>query len=290
MLLDNWYILLTAIVLAINSSLIGCFYVAGRNSLFSDAISHAVLPGIVLAYLAAKVRNTFFVMLGAFSSALLGTVLIQWLSKRKRIHYDGALGLVYSFFFALGVILISVYAQSIDLDQDCVLYGEIAFIGFDSVSIGFTEIPKALLYQVILMIILVAFVTGGGKMYRLLFFNVDYAKIHGISAKAPIFLFHTLSAALIVFNFDLVGAILVIAFMTTPAASGLLLATNFQQYIVISLSLSVLGVLLGFGIAYITQGSYSGSMAVGCFLIFICSLLVSRFRPDVTFHPSLLNK
>lgn len=276
---DAIYILITALLLVMNSSIIGALYVAGRNSLFSDAISHAVLPGIVLAYISTKTRNSIVIITGALISALAATGLIQYLHKRHKIHYDAALGSIYTFFFAVGIILISIFAGSIDLDQDCVLYGEIAFIPFDSFTIHNTSIgPKAMYIQLGLSAILSLLVFKGRTVLILLFFNEDFAKTHGIPVKFPLFIIHIVSAIVVIINFDLVGAILVVAFMIIPACASYLTAKNFNNYLINSMLFGILGVAIGFILATISGASYSGSFAIGCMVVFLFALLLSTKR------------
>ena len=276
MQLDSFYILITALLLVINSSLVGAIYVAGRNSLFSDAISHAVLPGIVLAYIATKTRNSLVIISGALISALAATGLIQYLHKHHKIHYDGALGAIYTFFFAAGIILISVFAGSIDLDQDCVLYGEIAFIPFDTLSVNGIQIgPRAMYVQLTLSIILFFLISKGRTTLILLFFNEDFAKTHGINTKFPLAIIHIISAIVVIVNFDLVGAILVVAFMIIPACCSFILAKNFNNYLIYSMLYGITGVLLGFFLAITTGASYSGSFSIGCTVVFLFTIYFS---------------
>ncbi|HOY50067.1 MAG TPA: metal ABC transporter permease, partial [Flavobacteriales bacterium] len=131
MTLNDFWIVLTASLISLCCVIPGTFLVLRRMAMFGDAISHAVLPGLVIAYMISGSRASMYMLPGAAASGLLVTFLIEWVNKRMRIQSDAAIGLIYTFLFAIGVILISAYTAQTDLDQDCVLYGEIAYVPFD---------------------------------------------------------------------------------------------------------------------------------------------------------------
>ena len=128
-------ILLTAAFVAAACSILGCFLVLRRLSMLGDAISHAVLPGIVLAFLFSGSRASLTMFLGAVAIGLLATFLIQALTSGG-VYGDAAIGVTFTSLFAAGVVLISLFAGHVDLDLDCVLYGEIAYTPFDIWSLA----------------------------------------------------------------------------------------------------------------------------------------------------------
>src|SRR5688572_26395479 len=121
-----WIILIGALVAA-SCSLVGCFLVLRRMAMLGDAISHAVLPGIAIAFLVTKSRNSIFMLIGATVLGLVTAFLVQLLNKSGRVRGDAAIGVTFTSLFAIGVILISQFASEVDLDTDCVLYGVIEF-------------------------------------------------------------------------------------------------------------------------------------------------------------------
>jgi len=130
--MNAFWIILTGSLVAVTCGLLGCFLTLRKMAMIGDAISHAVLPGIVIAFLLSG-KDSLPILIGAASFGLLTTFIIEYLQKTGKLQGDAAIGLTFTFLFALGVILIAIYADQIDLDQDCVLHGEIAYVPFDTI-------------------------------------------------------------------------------------------------------------------------------------------------------------
>src|SRR5690606_24945826 len=112
-----FWIILTGALVAISAGLLGCFLVLRRMSMIGDAISHAVLPGIVIAYLISGSREPITVLIGASVLGLVTTFMIEYLQKKAKVQGDAAIGVTYTFLFAVGIILISLFAGQVDIDQ-----------------------------------------------------------------------------------------------------------------------------------------------------------------------------
>lgn len=124
-------------------SIVGCFLVLRKMAMIGDAISHAVLPGIVIAFLISGSRDSVWMMFGAAVLGLLTVYLIQ-LFQQSGLQSDAAIGVVFTTLFAIGVLLISVFASNAHLDMDHVLYGEIAYVPWNTLEIaGFDVGPRA---------------------------------------------------------------------------------------------------------------------------------------------------
>ena len=139
MIADIW-ILATASLVAISCSMVGVFLILRRMSLLGDAISHSVLLGIVLAYLITDSRSIIAMFIGATIIGLVTAWLSNSLHKLGKLQTDASIGIVFTWFFAMGVILVTLYAGKVDIDQECVLYGEIAFAPFDTIIFGGNDI------------------------------------------------------------------------------------------------------------------------------------------------------
>src|SRR5690554_6833283 len=144
--MNDFWIILTGVLVALNCGLLGCFLILRKMAMIGDAISHAVLPGIVLAFLFTGSRDSVTMLIGAGSLGVLTTFLIEFFHKRGKLQTDASIGVTFTFLFAVGVILISVFAGKVDLDQDCVLYGEIAYVPLDLwiTDTGFIMGPRVL--------------------------------------------------------------------------------------------------------------------------------------------------
>src|SRR5699024_694728 len=127
---------LIAVVTAIACALPGVFLVLRRLSMLSDAISHAILPGIVIAFFLTEDLNSPLLILAAAGTGVLTAATIETLSRTRRVREDAAIGLVFPVLFSIGVILIARYAGGVHLDVDAVLLGELAFAPFERVTIG----------------------------------------------------------------------------------------------------------------------------------------------------------
>ena len=136
MTMDTVWILLIGSLVATSCALVGCFLVLRRLSMLGDAISHAVLPGIVLAFMLTGSRNIGFMLIGTMAMGMLTAFLTDVLSRFGKLQSDAAMGVTFTWLFAIGVILVSKFTGMVDLDVDCVLYGEIVLAPLDVIEWG----------------------------------------------------------------------------------------------------------------------------------------------------------
>ena len=137
-------IVLIVSTVAASCGLIGAFLVLRRMSLMSDAISHAILFGIVIAFFFVEDTGSALLIVAATLTGVLTVVLVEAIVNTRLVKEDAAIGLVFPALFSIGVILISRYASNVHLDVDAVLLGELAFAPFDRAVVGLTDIgPKA---------------------------------------------------------------------------------------------------------------------------------------------------
>ena len=174
-----WEIPLATILAGILSSLpcaiLGCFLVLRRMSLLGDAISHSVLPGIVIGALLSGSLLGWPVFLGAVLMGILTALLTQSLTLYGNVSEDAGMGVVFTSFFALGVILITQLARNVDLDPGCVLYGLIEFIPLDTVKWGDWEVPRAFFTLVPVCIVTILFTILFWKELLLISFDPGLA-------------------------------------------------------------------------------------------------------------------
>ena len=138
-------IILIAAVVAASCALIGSFLVLRRMALMSDAISHAILFGIVLMFFVVESTTSPLLVLAATLTGLLTVALVEALTRTQLVKEDAAIGLVFPLLFSIGVILISRYAANVHLDVDAVLLGELAFAPFNRLIVAGIDIgPQAL--------------------------------------------------------------------------------------------------------------------------------------------------
>jgi len=136
---------LIAAVVAVTCALPGVFLILRRMAMMSDAISHAILLGIVLAFFITKDLSSPFLVIAATLTGVLTVSLVELVNRTKLVREDASIGIVFPVLFSIGVILISRYAGDIHLDTDAVLLGELAFAPFNRlVILGYDIGPKSL--------------------------------------------------------------------------------------------------------------------------------------------------
>jgi len=262
-MIDDIWILATASLVAISCSLVGVFLILRRMSLIGDAISHSVLLGIVLAYLISGGRSMLAMMIGATLIGLITAWLSNALHRLGNLQADASIGIIFTWFFAMGVILISLYAGQVDLDQECVLYGEIAFVPFDTLTWdGIDMGPRAFwmiltVFVINLILILLAF-----ERFKLVAFHPVLAVSFGVSVTFWHYLLMTMVSLTTVASFDAVGAILVVALLVIPASSAYLVATSLKGMLWLAAAYAQTSVVLGYGVSVLLDSSIAASIAV----------------------------
>jgi manganese/zinc/iron transport system permease protein len=158
-------IIITGSLVAISCGLLGSYLILRRMAMIGDAISHAVLPGIVIAFLLTGSRESVPMLIGAGLIGILTTFLIEFIHKKGKLQTDASIGVTFTVLFAIGVILISALAGKVDLDQECVLYGEIAYVPIDLwiLPSGAVMGPRAMYISGTILILIVIFILTGFK-------------------------------------------------------------------------------------------------------------------------------
>lgn len=272
--MDFW-IIGTGALVAIACGILGCFLILRKMSMIGDAISHSVLPGIVIAFLVSGSRDSFGMLLGASIVGLLTVLLIQ-MFQQSGVQADAAIGVVFTALFAVGVVLVSMNARQVDLDLDCVLFGEIAYVHWNTISVfGVDTIPKSIwiLGATVLLILIVIGLFY--KQFKLCAFDPALALACGI----PVALFHYLLMGLVsvttVASFESVGAILVVGMLIVPASTAYLLTERLSVMILYSVLIGILCSVFGYVLASWLDASIAGMMVVVAGLLFIIAFICS---------------
>ena len=270
---------LIAVVVAVACSLAGVFLVLRRMALMSDAISHAILLGIVLAFFVTGDLTSPFLIAAAAVTGLVTVLLVETLHRTRLVREDAAIGLVFHALFSIGVILISRYATNVHLDTDAVLLGELVFAPFDRFVLGGVDIgPRALYVMLGILILNALFIVVFFKELKLTTFDPGLAAALGFSPVLVHYLFMGLVSVTAVGAFDAVGSVLVVAMMIGPPAAAYLLTDHLSRLILISSVLASIAALSGYGVSYLLDASIAGCMAVMVGVIFFAVLLVAPER------------
>lgn len=266
----SFYIILTASIIAVSCGLLGVYLILRKMAMVGDAISHAVLPGIVIAFLISGSRDNLPMLIGAAVVGVLTTVFIELLHKKANLQEDASIGITFTWLFALGVILISALTGQVDLDQECVLYGEIAYVPLDPILLdsGASLGPRSLWISGGVLVLIISAIIAGYKGLLITTFNPDYAAALGISTAFWHFAFMGLVSLTTVVSFESVGAILVVALLIAPAAAAYLVTENLKSLLLLTSIYGILTAVGGYYLALWLDGSIAGAMATFAGVIF----------------------
>ncbi len=278
--MNDLLMILTACSVAIPASLLGVLLVSKSLVMVGDAISHAVLPGIVVAYLLSGTRDSVPMLVGAAITGFLTTFLIDFLRKRWKVQEDAAIGFTFTFLFAIGVLMIALFAgKNSDLDQECVLYGDLETSILDQVIVGeYLYGTRAILQLLPLTVILLLVIVIGFKGWKVWAFNPQFGSFIGIPIQVFQLVLMLLLSIHAVLSFESVGVILVVGLLVLPAATALqfskTLAKTFWYSACIGIVSCIIGVFLGKWI------NISISPLIVCVngLIFLVSVLISPYK------------
>jgi manganese/zinc/iron transport system permease protein len=259
---DELWIMATAVCCAVACSLLGCFLILRRLSLLGDAISHAVLPGLVLAFIISESRDILPMLIGAGIAGIVTALMSAGLSRWGKVPEDAAMGVVFTSLFALGVVLLVFIPRDVDLDPGCVLYGLIEFAALDTVAIGGIEMPRAFLWLSVTLLIDLAFITIFFKELKIVAFDPYLATTMGINAAAVHLALLAAVAGTTVASFESVGSILVVAMLIAPGAAAHLLTDRLWTMLVASGILAAIAAIAGYLLAVRWNTSVAGMMSV----------------------------
>ncbi|MDG2455209.1 MAG: metal ABC transporter permease [Bacteroidia bacterium] len=277
--MNDFYIIFTASLVAINCALMGSFLVMRRMVMIGDAISHAVLPGIFVAYYVSGSTASIPVLIGAALSGILATLMIEWLTAKARLQSDAAIGIAYTLLFAIGIVLISKFGANADLDQQCVLYGEIEYVSLwlQPIVGGLLLPQQAIILAIVCMVLIIAIAIG----YRGLFlttFDPNFALSTGVAVTFwHYFLMSGVSLTTVV-SFESVGAILVIAFLSGPPAIAYLLTEDLKKMLILGCLIGISCSIGGYYAAKWLNVSVSGSISTVIGILFLITFVITSVQ------------
>ena len=272
------YSLLTLIVAALACSVLGVFLVLRRQSMLTDAISHSVLLGIVLAFFITKSLDSPFLLVSASISGLVAVLAIEKLGSSKYVKKDDAVGIIYPMFFSIAVILISRYAKNAHLDTDIVLLGEVIFVSLDTYNIFGMEIAKSFVNLSLMFLVNITFIKLFFKELKVATFDIVFAKTIGIPTGFLFYSIMVLTSVTSVMSFNAVGSILVVSFFITSASIGLLLGKSLSNTLIITCIFAIINSIEGFTLAYYLNVSMSGMVAFISMVNFLLTIAIKNMK------------
>jgi manganese transport system permease protein len=247
--------ILVSAVVGIVCSALSCYMTLKGWALMGDAVSHAVMPGVVIAY----VLNIPFAV-GAFVFGVGSVVAIGFIKANTRIKEDTVIGLVFTGFFALGLVLVSKVKSSIDLTH--ILFGNV-------LGISDADITQTVIIAIITLVTLAIL----RKDLILFCFDATHARSIGLNTTFLYYVLLSLLSLTAVAGLQTVGIILVVAMLVTPGATAYLLSDRFDHMMLIAMSSGVFSSVMGTYISYHIDGSTGGCIVVLQTFLFIMAMI-----------------
>lgn len=229
-------VILGTVILGITSGALGSFALLRKQSLLGDAISHATLPGVCLAFLITQSKSPLVLLVGAGVAGWTGALLINWITDNSRLKQDSALGIVLSVFFGFGLVVLTIVqklptATKAGLDK---------FLFGNASTLLISDVKVMAVLSLIILAVLIAF----WKEFKLIVFDMAYARSLGLNIRFLSTLLSTLIVAAIVIGLQTVGVILMSAMLVAPAASARQWTDRLGVMVAIS---AVIGAICGAG-------------------------------------------
>lgn len=276
-------ILVTGVLCAAACALLGTFLILRKMAMMTDAISHAILPGLVAGYWISGGSNLLVGAVGATAAAILTVSLVEALQRTRRVDGGSAMGIVFPAMFALGTILITRFFSDVHLDTDAILFGNIEFSFFERLFIGDRDLgTQSIWVMSILLVVNIAFLTLFYKELKLTTFDPGLAAAVGFSPWLVHYGLMFVLSLTTVGAFTAVGAILVVALVIVPAATAYLLTERLILMITGSAAIGALSAVAGYWLALRIDGSVSGAIVTMTGVFFGLALLFSPSQGLVT--------
>lgn len=277
--LDGWIIAAGALC-AIASALLGPYLVLRKMSMMGDAISHAVLPGLAIAFLVSDSRASLPMFIGAAIVGLLTAIFTEWIRSFGKVDEGASMGVVFTGLFALGLVLVVQAADKVDLDPGCVLYGAIEMTPFDTTTFLGYDFPRVVITLGAVALLNLTCILLFYKELKITSFDPALATTLGISSRVMHYLLMTLVAVTAVASFEAVGNILVVAMFIVPAAAAYMLTDRLSVMIFLSTVFGIASAVLGHLGAIMIPPAFgykstttAGMMALAAGLLFVIAAL-----------------
>lgn len=271
-------ILYVLCIVAASCSLMGSLLLQRESLMVADAISHTILLGIVVAYYFVGDLSSPWLIVGATLFGVITVVSIELLVKTGRVANDAAIGLVFPFFFAVAVLIISKYYTNVHLDIDMVLLGQVELSPLKRTDLWGLNLPTALIQGALVLALNAGFILITYHSLKIRLFDRVYAQTIGIRVNFLDFILMTLVSLTAVTSFESIGAILVIALMAAPPMTARLIVNSFPKLLVSSVIIALINSCLGYYIGLYFNTSISSMVAVVSFISFMLVFIVKNVK------------
>ena len=254
------WVLLGCALIGAGSSLIGVFTFLRKESLVGDAVAHALLPGVILAFILFEVKSTWYLFPGAIIAGWLSLLSISAITKYSKLKSDTAIALVLSVFFAIGIVLLTYVQQGNYADKsglDSFLFGKAA--SMSPVEIGFFVLIDVLLIGTVVILY---------PYLKLFVFDPVFAKASGHNVHLLNFVLNTLTVLAVASGIQAVGVVLMAALIITPAAAARFFSTSLKNLMILAICFGVFCAVAGVLISYSAP-----AMPTGPWIVMVLSVL-----------------
>jgi len=276
---DDLWTMATAVLASVACGLVGCFLVLRRLSMLGDTISHAVLPGIAGAFLLTGTRDVLPMLLGATVVGVATALLSSGLDRWARVDRDAAMGVTFTTFFAMGVVMISLAARQVDLDPGCVLYGLLEFVPFDTITLAGMQVPRAAAWLGTAVVVDAVLVVAFLKELRACSFDPAHAASLGLRVGLVHMGVMAAVAANTVVAFEAVGSILVVAMLVAPGATARLWTDRLTPMLWLACAIAASTAVVGYLAALELNTSAAGMIATLSMVGYLGSIALTAPRP-----------
>ena len=272
--------ILMGVFVGLACGLIGNYLILRRMALVGDAISHSVLPGLAIAYLLVHSLSSWAMFAGAVVAGVSTTIVIEFLHSRSRLKSDAAIGITFCTFFAIGVIIVSVFAGEAHFDTTCVLYGQLTTVASEEpvkvASVELAPMPVVIMGGVALLVAVLILVFY--KELLVSSFDPALASSLGFSPRFIHYMLMVVLSVIVVAAFQAVGAILVIAMLILPGAFGQLMSPKFPVVLLWTVFHAVFSAVLGILTARWLDCEMSAAMVVAGTMLLVLAWMFSPYQ------------
>lgn len=276
--IEAWTLAIS-VATALACSLCGVWLVVHREALVSEGLSHAVLPGIIIAFIVIGDRSSPWLILSAGAAGLLMVLLVQAIRRTGLVKDDASLGIVFPALFSVGVIFASLELGGTHFHAHCIIDGNLALAPFDRWTVGETDLgPRPFWLMAGVLVVLLAFIAGFFKELKLMVFDRGLARRLGFRPALLHVVWLGLVSMTTVGAFEVAGSILVVALMITPPAAAHLLTDDLKRMLFVSAGLGIVSAVSGFYVGLALDVAPAGPMATMSGVLFLVVLCVAPRR------------
>jgi manganese/zinc/iron transport system permease protein len=273
-----WIVLMGFFVTAA-CGLLGNYLLLRRMALIGDAISHSILPGLVVAFMIFKTATTWVAFTGALAAGMLTVLIIEFIHRQSRVKPDAAICIAFTTLFAVGVVLMSMLEStgSFHIDADCVLYGEIAFVPLEPPVVwnGYSLGPPSALRMIVVFGVVILAIATFYRELLVTSFDPGLAKSLGMRTAVWHYGLMGALALVVVSAFEAVGAILAVAMLIVPPMFAAQVSDRLPVRLGLTILHAALSATIGLHISVWLNCSAAGAMVVAAALLFVAVWMAS---------------